>query len=64
MVARIRMNADELILGIRNFLDAAKLDLSPEDHQRVITATVDHIDDLLDAQAEGMHAAHNLPAAT
>jgi hypothetical protein len=64
MTARIRMNADELIHAIKSFLDAARTDLSPEDHQRVVEATVDHCDELLDAQELGQHAAFNLPAAT
>ncbi|OPZ66123.1 MAG: hypothetical protein BWY85_00059 [Firmicutes bacterium ADurb.Bin506] len=62
--ARIRMGADELIHAIHSFLDAARTDLSPEDHERVVNATVDKCDELLDAQEAGHHDACNLPAST
>lgn len=56
------MNAEELTLAIRNFLDAAKMDLSPEDHLHVLNETVDYCDDFLEAHEEGRGAACNLPS--
>ncbi len=62
MPARLRLDADSLITAIGNFLDAARQDLSPEDHQRVLEAVVDQIDERLEAQEHGLGAAFNLPA--
>lgn len=61
MSAHLRLDAKGLVSAITTFLDAARDDLSPEDHQYVLHSVVDLIDDRLDAQAIGQGAAINLP---
>ena len=64
MSARLRLDAKGLVSAITTFLDAARTDLSSEDHQYVLHSVVDIIDDRLDAQAVGNGAEMNLPPPT